>query len=235
MTVDMPGTLIGAGRNADVYDTGDGRVLRRYRDGRDARAVAREARVMAHAREFGVPVPEVFAVSGSDIVMERVAGPTMLDELARRPWTVRRQARLLARLHALVHQVPVLPELPALLGDEDGDQDADHQVLLHRDLHPQNVILTGNGPVIIDWEGAARGPADLDVALTWAIVGFSEVGGGRMRVTTARALQGAFTGAFARAAGPIDQAWRGTAIRIRLADPNTLPSERVRLRSFSPS
>jgi len=24
-------------------------------------------------------------------------------------------------------------------------------VLLHRDLHPQNVILTADGPLIIDW------------------------------------------------------------------------------------
>lgn len=106
MAVQVPGTLIGSGRNADVYDIGDGRVLRRYRDGRDPRRVAAEAQVMAHARAHGVPVPAVFDVSAADIVMERVAGPTMLDLLGRRPWTVRAQARLLARLHGLVHQVP---------------------------------------------------------------------------------------------------------------------------------
>jgi aminoglycoside phosphotransferase (APT) family kinase protein len=219
------GTLIGAGRNADVYDIGDGRVLRRYRDGREARWVALEARVMTHARAFGVPVPEVFEVSGSDIVMEYAAGPTMLDALARRPWTFRRQARSLARLHSLVHQVPVIPELPAPCGDEDGDR----QVLLHMDLHPQNVILTGTGPVIIDWEGAARGPATYNAAMTWVIVGYSQVGGRRLRVALARALQGAFTRSFAHAAGPIDRAWRATAIRHRLNDRNLLPAERSRL------
>ncbi len=109
---------------------------------------------MAHARAHGVPVPEVFEVSGSDIVMERATGPTMLDVMGRRPWTVRKQARLLARLHGLVHQAPALPELRTPLGDEDPD----NQVVLHRDLHPMNVILTSTGPVIIDWEGAARGP-----------------------------------------------------------------------------
>ena len=75
----MPGTLVGAGRNADVFDVGDGRVLRRYRDGREARRVDTEAQVMVRARASGVPVPEVFDVSGCDIVMERAAGPTMLD------------------------------------------------------------------------------------------------------------------------------------------------------------
>jgi hypothetical protein len=39
----MPGRLIGTGRSADVYDAGNGRVLRRYRDGRPAAWVAREA------------------------------------------------------------------------------------------------------------------------------------------------------------------------------------------------
>jgi aminoglycoside phosphotransferase (APT) family kinase protein len=171
MTVGLPGSLIGSGRNADVYDMGNGRVLRRYRDGRDARAVAHEAQVMVHSRQSGVPVPEVFAVCEADIVMERVSGPTMLDELARRPWTFRRQARLLARLHALVHQVPVLPGLPAPCGEEDGER----HVLLHLDLHPQNVILTEAGPVIIDWEGAARAPARYNAAMTWVIIRYSEV------------------------------------------------------------
>ena len=106
MAVETPGTLVGAGRNADVFDVGDGRVLRRYRDGREARRVETEAQVMARARASGVPVPEVFDVSGSDIVMERAVGPTMLDAIGRRPWTVRAQAGLLARLHGLVHQVP---------------------------------------------------------------------------------------------------------------------------------
>jgi tRNA A-37 threonylcarbamoyl transferase component Bud32 len=81
MGVEVPGTLVGAGRNADVYDIEGGRVLRRYRDGRDVRRVDTEARVMMQARAAGVPVPEVFDVSGSDIVMERAAGPTMLTAI----------------------------------------------------------------------------------------------------------------------------------------------------------
>jgi aminoglycoside phosphotransferase (APT) family kinase protein len=227
MAIEVPGTLVGTGRSADVYDIGGGRVLRRYRDGRDAGQVAREAQVMAHARAFGVPVPEVFDVSGPDIVMERVAGPTMLDFAARRPWTVRAQARLLARLHGLVHRVPAsgLP-LPSFGTTEPGDSG----VLLHRDLHPQNVILTQNGPVLIDWEGAARGPAIADVAMTWVIIGFSSIPGQGLEAALVRGAQGIFTRSFVRAAGPIDDEWRLTAIRHRLADPHLLPSEAARLK-----
>jgi aminoglycoside phosphotransferase (APT) family kinase protein len=225
METELPGTLVGAGRNADVYDIGGGRVLRRYRDGRDAAAVEREARVMAHARAHGVPVPQVFEVAGSDIVMERATGPTMLDVLGRRPWTLRRQARLLARLHDTVHRAPALPGLRAPCGDEDPDG----QVLLHRDLHPMNVILTSAGPVIIDWEGAARGPAMYDVAWTWVIIASSEVPGTGLPAAAVRGAQAQLTRSFVRAAGPIDQAWRAQAIRDRLIDRNVRPAERARL------
>jgi Ser/Thr protein kinase RdoA (MazF antagonist) len=239
MAVEVPGKLVGSGRNADVYDIGRGRVLRRYRDGREARLVEAEAEVMVHARAFGVPVPEVFDVSGADIVMERATGPTMLDAIGRRPWTVRAQAALLARLHGLVHQVPasgllgVVHRIPPPFGSVESPQDSD--VLLHRDLHPQNVALTAGGPMIIDWEGAARGPAIADIAMTWVIIGFSDVPGSRLRAVAALGVQSAFTRAFVRFAGPIDQATRLTAIRARLTDPNLLPSEVARLEKLAPT
>ena len=206
------GRLIAGGRSADVYEAGGGRVLRRYRDGRPADQVAREAEVMAHARAHGVPVPEVFDVAGCDIVMERADGPTMLTVLGRRPLTFRRQARLLARLHAVVHAVPAPEWLPAPFGDAGGAP-----VLLHRDLHPQNVILTADGPRIIDWEGAARGPAVADVAMTG------------LSAAAVRAVQALFTRSFLAAAGPVDRDWLAAAVRQRLADPHLLPPERVRL------
>jgi Phosphotransferase enzyme family len=236
MAAQLPGTLLGSGRNADVYDIGGGRVLRRYRDGRDPSLVDSEALIMVHARGYGVPVPEVFDVSGSDLVMERAAGPTMLADLGRRPWTVRAQTRLLARLHGLVHQVPPaslaglpLPLRPGPAGPQDSD------VLQHRDLHPQNVILTGNGPVIIDWEGAARGPAIADVALSWVIIKFSDVPGSGLEAAVVRGVQALAAGLFARAAGPLDDAQRLAAIRHRLGDPNLLPSEVARLEKLAPT
>jgi aminoglycoside phosphotransferase (APT) family kinase protein len=219
-----PGKLVGAGRSADVYEAGDGRVLRRYRDGRPAAWVAREAEVMAHARAHGVPVPQVYDVAGSEIVMERVDGPTMFTVLGQRPWTVRAQARLLARLHAAVHAVPPLDWLPAPFSDGQGTQ-----VLLHRDLHPLNVILTADGPRIIDWEGAARGPAAADVAMTWVVVGFSVPPGGLRTAVKMRTMQGLFGRAFLAAAGPVDPSVLAEAVRLRLADRHLLPPERARL------
>jgi len=221
VTADIPGRLLGHGRNADVYDIGGGQVLRRYRDSRPPAAVAREAEVMRHARGHGVPVPEVFGVTGMDIVMERAAGPTMLDLMARRPWAVRGHARHLASLHAVVHAVPAMAGMRTPFGDG--------TALLHMDLHPQNVILTADGPMIIDWEGAASGPGPADIAMTWVIVAFSEVPG-TLAKAVASAMQGMFTRSFLRAAEPVPPSLLDAAIAHRLRDRNVLPVEADRIR-----
>ncbi|MGH3169190.1 MAG: phosphotransferase [Trebonia sp.] len=224
MSDDIPGRFLGAGRNADVYDIGGGRVLRRYRDSRPSAVVAREAEVMRHARAHGVPVPEVFEVSGTDIVMERAIGPTMLDMLARRPWTTSAHARLLARLHTAVRAVPAPASLRAPFGDG--------TALLHMDLHPQNVILTAGGPVIIDWEGASRGPGTGDVAMTWVVVAFSQINASRIQTMIVRMVQALFSRHFLRAAGPVPRAVLDAAIEYRLGDPNVLPAESARIRRY---
>jgi hypothetical protein len=81
--------LIAAGSASEVFDLGDGRVLRRFRAGGDSE---REALVMRHARRKGYPVPRVVEVIPDGIVMERIDGNTMLGALRRRPWTVPRHA-----------------------------------------------------------------------------------------------------------------------------------------------
>jgi hypothetical protein len=93
--------LIAAGRASEILDLGDGRVLRRFKEGGDA---AREAAVMHHARGHGFPVPEVFEVQDDGLVLERVDGPTMLAALWRRPWRALREAQTLAQLHFQLHR-----------------------------------------------------------------------------------------------------------------------------------
>jgi aminoglycoside phosphotransferase (APT) family kinase protein len=49
--------------------------------------------------------------------------------------------------------------------------------LVHGDFHPENVLLSPRGPVVIDWSNASRGEAADDVALTWAILATSSIPG----------------------------------------------------------
>src|SRR5258706_12412435 len=187
----QPGPPVGVGRSADVYDLGHGRVLRRYHD--HARSARGEAEVLWWAGAHGVPVPEVLGVDGPDIVMEKVDGPTMLADAARRPWRLARHAASLARLHGQVHAVPALDWLRAPFGDGGA--------LLHLDLPPENVLLSARGAGVVDWAGAARGPAEADVALCWLVVATSEVPGPAWQRAVGRAGQRPFAGIVLRRAG----------------------------------
>ena len=151
--------LIGSGRSADVFEHEPGWVLRRYREPRDTE---REVAGMEHARRHGFPVAEAKALDDCDIVMQRLHGPTMLDELGRRPWQIGRHAEILASLHQRLHAIKAPDWLPAPVGAG--------EALLHFDLHPDNVILTDHGPSVIDWPNVARGPGIADVAYTWIIL-----------------------------------------------------------------
>jgi aminoglycoside phosphotransferase (APT) family kinase protein len=46
------------------------------------------------------------------------------------------------------------------------DRLPDDQVLCHGDFHPENILMTADGPVIIDWVDATQGHPLADVART---------------------------------------------------------------------
>ena len=78
---ESPWPELARGRASAVYDLGDGRVLRRN-PGSDP---VREATIMEHARRHGIGVPSVHEAHGHDLVMELVAGPTLLEEILAHP------------------------------------------------------------------------------------------------------------------------------------------------------
>jgi Ser/Thr protein kinase RdoA (MazF antagonist) len=179
--------LVGSGRSADVFEHGAGEVLRRYRRPRDTE---REVAAMQHARSHGFPAPAARALNDTEIVMERLSGPTMLDDLGRRPWLISQHAVTLARLHDRLHAI----RAPSWLGAPLGEGDA----LLHLDLHPDNVVITPAGPAVIDWPNAARGPGASDVAHTWVVLACSLPADGLYRRALSRAGRSAFLYFFLR-------------------------------------
>ncbi|MFF5453930.1 hypothetical protein ACFY40_22225 [Streptomyces sp. NPDC012950] len=48
----------------------------------------------------------MYEITDTDMVLERLAGPTMLDVPARRPWRVGALDRELGRLHDRLHALP---------------------------------------------------------------------------------------------------------------------------------
>ena len=213
------GRLLARGRAADIFEAGPHLVLRRYREGEGGDA-AIEGAVMEHARRHGFPVPRVYEARGRELLLERMDGPTMTGDLARRPWRVAQHGRALAALHACLHEIPPPSGLPVRFGS--GAR------LVHFDFHPENVLMSRRGPVVIDWSNASLGdPAD-DVALTWVILATSAIPGPLPFRLLGRAGRGLLLGAYL--SGVDAEAARGrlaAVARYRLSnDPHLLGAER---------
>ena len=181
---------------------------------------------MDYAHSHGFPVPAVDETSedGTEVVMERIEGPSMVKVMSRCPWTMRRHADVLAELHQRLHDIPGpswLPPVPGATGDR----------LVHLDLHPLNVIYGPSGPVLIDWSNAATSDPDVDVALTWLLM----ASGGTPRNPVLAALLGLgrrpFLSAFLRHfdRGPV-RAKLAAASGLRDHDENLRPAEKAAMR-----
>ncbi len=217
--------LLARGRDADVFTAGPGRVRRRSRGGRSQRD---EAAIMTAVRAEGYPVPEVFAVSddGVDLVMARVDGPTMLADLGRRPWRLRSHAATLARLHRDLGRIPA----PAGLrpGAFPGDR------VVHLDLHPGNVLLGQDGPIVIDWSNAGAGDPACDVAVTWALLACAESDATGVAAVVEQAFRSRFVRGFLRG---VDRdaaaAVLPTVVAWKVADRNLRPAEAQAMRALA--
>jgi aminoglycoside phosphotransferase (APT) family kinase protein len=190
------GRLIAAGRDSDIFDHGAGLVLRRARDGR---SLAAEARTMEYVRSCGYPVPAIDSVAddGRSIVMERIDGPSMVEAMSRRPWSLRRHGRVLADLHDRLHDVPAPPWLGAAPVSGGGGGR-----VVHLDLHPLNVIMSGRGPVVIDWANACAGDGAVDVAIAWVLIASGELPFGRVKAAVMGRGRTVFLGGFVSALPP---------------------------------
>ncbi|MBR7838513.1 aminoglycoside phosphotransferase family protein [Actinospica durhamensis] len=256
--------LLASGRDADVYALDDATVLRRVRNPEHSRT-RDEAKIMAYVAEYGYPVPRVHHVDDDSMVMQRLDGPTLLENLFRRPWTLRANARILAGLHDALAAIPAPDWLPpaeqpaqAESGPEPGPElragsesglesdagsdsspgagSAQAQAqepagpfgsVLHLDLHPGNVIITADGPVVIDWTNAASGPAALDLAKTLVTLTTVDLPGWPQRLVC-----DLYTWALRRAAHTDPSPGLAPALRVKLQDPNLSETESARVRTM---
>ena len=210
-----PGPLLGMGRDSEIRSYGP-HIIRVSLRGGD---LSHEAAAMRHVRSHGFPAPLVIEQPDNhSVVMERLSGPTMLEDLAAKPWLASRHVKGLARLHRLLGDVPAPRDWVKVSGGSS---------VVHLDLQPDNVKLTPDGPVVIDWSNAAAGDAAFDAASTYV----------RLRTASpdnhaaARAVINAFRTRFARAflkefgADAILSHLRAAA-DLRLLDRNLHPNER---------
>jgi tRNA A-37 threonylcarbamoyl transferase component Bud32 len=198
--------LLASGRDADVWALDADRVLRRNRDGRD---MSREASIIRHAAAHGIPVPKVFETPPGGMVLERLYGPTMLAALLAGDLAPAPAGAILGDLLLRLRAVPY----------PGGG-------LVHLDLHPDNVVLTDRGPVVIDWSNATGGQSTLDVAMSALILAEVAVGG---FVEVRAELVHDVLDALLAVTGPADPAAMDAAVGRRTANRTLSAAEKANL------
>jgi aminoglycoside phosphotransferase (APT) family kinase protein len=104
-------------------------------------------------------------------------------------------------------------------------------VLPHLDLHPDNVILSHSGPVLIDWQGAVAGPAASDVVHTWLLLRTSLVPGPLVQRVVGSIGQRLFARTFLAHSDASEAMQQLPAVAARrLRDPSLFDAEATRIR-----
>jgi aminoglycoside phosphotransferase (APT) family kinase protein len=152
--------------------------------------------------------------SRTDLVLERLDGPTMAGALAAGLVTPRQAGAMLARLLTGLHAVP------ARRAGGPG------RSILHLDLHPENIILTSGGPRVIDWANASEGCPGLDWAMSAVILAEVAIGTTRTARPARELLSALLTDPAAVHLTPEALA---EALRRRAADPMTTERETAAL------
>jgi len=183
------GEKIGEGAFADIHAWAPGQVVKLFKAGVPQRISRWEARMIRAVFAAGGPAPEVLGEVTLEgrfgIVLPRLDGPTLLQHYRSGAITFEQAGAILATLYMSIHNTPPPPDVLLLRDWMDGSlrgsggkvpkhiatgilallerlQPGDG--LCHTDLHPDNVIMTADGPRIVDWTGAVRAPAALDLA-----------------------------------------------------------------------
>jgi serine/threonine protein kinase len=187
-------TLLARGGQADIYDYGGGKVLRYPRRAQDYDRMRYEYAVYSSLADSGIAIPKVFELLEVDgapvIVMERISGPSMMEQIRKAPYRIKAKGRELGELHLEVAGLKADPVLwdakrkaeycitesrlisqPAkdalldILRPLPGGAD-----VCHGDFHPGNILNSGGRNYLIDWSASSRGDFTSDVAHTYLLL-----------------------------------------------------------------
>ena len=192
------GALIGQGNTAEIFEYGEGKILKLYREGMSQFACEQEFNITQNIYRFLGACPKAYEVVNVDgrygAIYERIDGQSMLQAMLSNLRSFRKEAKQLAHYHCAI-QKPVDFALPTVkeklkrdikraeeLTEDEKDKLYQYidtlpegSSLCHFDFHPDNIILQDGNAVIIDWLTACVGDRLSDVARTSILFEYSQI------------------------------------------------------------
>lgn len=197
MNVNMNiGNLIGCGRTAEIFEMGNDRIVKLFRDGIPRQAIEYEYNISKILSNNRCPVVNAYELITHNnrlgIVYDRIFGVTMMKSIT--PWNIHKHAKKLAELHFRIHKeidynvmsykerlIENIKEIDLL--DISCKQKLisytnnlpDGNNLCHGDYHPDNILIVNDKYFIIDWMTATKGESLGDVARTIIMIKYGTV------------------------------------------------------------
>jgi aminoglycoside phosphotransferase (APT) family kinase protein len=241
------GAVVARGSRSTVHELGTDAVAKVPLADTAEAWIRYEAEYSSAARLAGAPVPEFLGYIDHEgrtaSVYQRARGPVMWDAIRDHPASVSTYGALLAdlqrRLTELVPPVTVplfadrvrckvraaAAQVGVVAADVLTELPTDGPVVLcHGDLHPGNVVLTDDGPMLVDWFDAGRGDPLADVARSTLLIAPDADGAAAPTHLAGGDLQlrRRLVGAFIEARGELDEArlarWRAVLAIARIAE-----------------
>ncbi|MDR3595548.1 aminoglycoside phosphotransferase family protein [Clostridium sp.] len=190
--------LIGQGRTSEVYEYSTDKIIKLFRNGIPANVIKNEYRISLELYKKGFPVAKTFDfIEYNDrygIVYEKINGISMLKYISSKPWKINVEARRLAELHKSIQndiKIEIPDQKDRLKGDiartdllhnevKDKlyryiDNLKSDNMLCHGDFHPDNILISKEKVVVIDWMTATKGNPLADIARTSVIFKYAYI------------------------------------------------------------
>ncbi len=194
-----PYPFIARGASAELFDIGEGRALKLFRDSVSDEMIAREAEVSIHAGACGVPTAAAIGRQTWEgrrgIIYPRLEGSTLMDWIRRNPmragWALDRMGEIQAAMHragegragggtlrslkqVLTTDIAYGPAPDALQRVAIAYLETlpDGDALTHGDFHLGNIMMTPQGMMVIDWSKAATGHPAADAVRSEMLMRF---------------------------------------------------------------
>lgn len=180
------GELIGIGNTARVYQWGKTEIIKIFYDQSSAMNEANNAEIINNLQLRSPNYSGLVEFEGKiGIVYEKIDGPTMLWHIEPTEQSISYNAKLMANLQYEIHHVEnkLVPNLKLEITNKINNSleisSPEKQIILdllnslpdgnricHYDFHPDNIIISPKGPIIIDWLNLLVGNQEADVTRT---------------------------------------------------------------------
>ncbi len=182
--------VIAVRKNKTVYRDGD-RCIKVFHEGFSKADILNEALNLARIEGTGLPIPkllEVTTVNGEwAIIYEYIEGETLAQLMEKHPEKRDEYLSQFVDLQLLVQSktCPLLNKLKDKMNSKISQAKLDattryelhtrlegmpkHNKVCHGDFNPSNIVISKDGPYILDWSHVTQGNASADAARTYLL------------------------------------------------------------------